>query len=127
MFTVDSIGDAIAVGIAVLYTLAGQAHFTARFTPDLARNIEQMTPNSHRAFWFIGASDPAIKCAFGAFDLIAAALLWRKKTRKTGLAMAVIGFSGGLYGQLFNDDDITQVATFLGLSLAGFLLYPKRR
>lgn len=57
---------------------------------------------------------------------MAAALLWRKKTRKAGLVMAVVGFSGGLYGQLFNNDDVAQVSLFLGLSIAGLILYPKR-
>lgn len=62
------------------------------------------------------------KYLFGVFDLIAAGLLWRKRTRKLGLGLAVIGFSGGLYGQLYNGDEVTQVATFLGLSIAGLVL-----
>lgn len=63
-----------------------------------------------------------LKYLFGAFDLIAAALLWRKRTRRVGLGLAAIGFSGGLYGQMYNGDDFAQVATFLGLSIAGFVL-----
>jgi hypothetical protein len=54
MLSTGAISDAIGLGIAGLYTLAGQAHFTARITPGLAANIEQMTPNTHRAFSFLG-------------------------------------------------------------------------
>lgn len=54
MLSIDSISDAIGLAIAGLYSLAGQAHFTARITPGLAESIEKMTPNSHRAFWFLG-------------------------------------------------------------------------
>lgn len=50
------IGHAIGLLIAVLYTLAGQAHFTDRFTPTLAAQVEEMTPRSHRAFWFLNLS-----------------------------------------------------------------------
>ena len=47
------ISDAAGVLIAMLYTLAGQAHFTDRITPDLASKIEAMTRNSYAAFWFL--------------------------------------------------------------------------
>jgi hypothetical protein len=50
------VGNALGFGIAILYTLAGQAHFTDRLTPGLAANIEEMTPRSHRAFWFLNLS-----------------------------------------------------------------------
>ena len=59
---------------------------------------------------------------FGAFDLLGAAYLWRAKTRRTGLLIAVIGFTGGLYGQIYNNDDLGQVGLFLGLTVAGSLL-----
>jgi hypothetical protein len=50
------ISDAIGLGIAALYTIAGTAHFTDRFTPNLAQQIEAMTQNSAEAFWFLGLS-----------------------------------------------------------------------
>lgn len=56
----------------------------------------------------------------GAFDLIGAAYLWRAKTRRTGLLIAVVGFGGGLYGQIYNKEDLSQVGLFLGLALAGW-------
>jgi len=49
-------GHTIGILIAVLYTLAGQAHFTDRFTPGLAAQIDEMTPRSHRAFSFLKLS-----------------------------------------------------------------------
>lgn len=55
----------------------------------------------------------------GAFDLIGAAYLWRAKTRPRGLLIAVVGFSGGLYGQIYNKDDLSQVGLFLALALFG--------
>jgi hypothetical protein len=147
MVSTVTISDAISLLVAALYTVAGQAHFTARITPQVAETIEQMTPNSHRAFWFLGFDyvtvrtqkefnqklklsanmSTQLKRGFGAFDLIAAALLWRRQTRKAGLALAIVGFSGDLYGQLFNGDDITQVATLLCLSILGSALAPKDR
>ena len=115
------ISNVIGLSIAVLYTLAGQAHYTDRFTPGLAHNVEQMTPNSHRAFWFFHLSYPQCKALFGAFDLIAAALLARRSTRRTGLLLAVIGFSGGFYGQWCCDEDTSQVAGLLALAVVGYL------
>lgn len=67
----------------------------------------------------VGSFIPQLKTVLGAFDLLGAAYLWRAKTRRTGLVVAVIGFSGGLYGQLYNKDDLSQVGLFLGLALAG--------
>ena len=63
-----------------------------------------------------------LKYLFGAFDVISAGLLWRKRTHKLGLGLAVIGFPGVLYGQLYNGDGVAQVATFLGLSIAELVL-----
>lgn len=40
----------LALCIATLYTIAGQAHFTARLTPKMAKTIDIMTPNSYEAF-----------------------------------------------------------------------------
>lgn len=54
MFGAEALSDVVGIFIAGLYTLADQAHFTSRLTPGLAANIEIMTPNSHRAFWFLG-------------------------------------------------------------------------
>lgn len=48
------ISDVAGLLIAVLYTVAGQAHFTGRITPELAENVEIMTQNSYDAFWFLG-------------------------------------------------------------------------
>jgi hypothetical protein len=54
------ISDAAGMLIAVLYTLAGQAHFTDRLTPGLAANVEHMTRNSYAAFRFLGMSYPTV-------------------------------------------------------------------
>ncbi|KAK4508094.1 hypothetical protein PRZ48_001832 [Zasmidium cellare] len=115
-------GNGIGILLAGLYTVAGQAHFTDRLTPGLHQNIDEMTHNSHRAFWFLGLGFENLKMVFGAFDLLGAAYLWRAKTRRTGLLIAVIGFTGGLYGQIYNNDDLSQVGLFLGLAVAGSLL-----
>lgn len=48
------VSNTAAILIAVLYSLAGQAHFTDRFTSDLAEQVDKMTPNAHAAFWFLG-------------------------------------------------------------------------
>lgn len=48
------ISDAIGLFIAVLYTIAGQAHYTSRFTPGMAATVDSMTPNTHRSLWFLG-------------------------------------------------------------------------
>lgn len=47
-------GNGIGLLLASLYTVAGQAHFTDRLTPGLAQNINEMTHNTHKAFWFLG-------------------------------------------------------------------------
>jgi hypothetical protein len=55
MSTLSSrLSNIIALCIATLYIIAGQAHFTDRLTPGMAANINEMTPNSHRAFGFLG-------------------------------------------------------------------------
>ena len=63
-----------------------------------------------------------LKQCFGVFDLLAAALLFRRSTRKAGLWMAVAGFSGGLYGQIYTGGDIAQVGSFLALACIGVIL-----
>lgn len=115
----SSISDVVGITIAILYTIAGQAHFTDRITSGMAAQIEAMTPNSHKALWFFHLSYTQIKTLFGAFDLIAAAMLWRKTPRKTGLAMAVVGFTGGLYVQWYSEEDLGQVGAFLTLEMLG--------
>ena len=65
-----------------------------------------------------------LKQTFGAFDLLGAACLWRRQTRKIGLLIAVIGFSGGLYGQVYTGEDVTQVAVLLGVTIVGLLFSP---
>jgi hypothetical protein len=65
------LGNAIGLGIAVLYTLAGQAHLTNKFTPGLAANIEEMTPRSHQAFWFLNLSYPHVSVIKTAPGLVA--------------------------------------------------------
>ncbi|KAK3704251.1 hypothetical protein LTR37_013925 [Vermiconidia calcicola] len=117
-----TISNAIALLISILYSLAGQAHFTSHLTPGLAANIEAMTPNSHAAFHFLGLEYTTIKRLFGAFDLAAAALLVSRTTRTAGLCSAVVGFSGGLYGQLHAGDDVGQVGTLLLLAVVGLVL-----
>ena len=113
------LSDGIGLLIAALYTLAGQAHFTSRFTPALAANIEEMTPNSYKAFGGLGLDYLSFKYALGAFDLLGAALLWRKKTRRIGYLVAIFGFSGGLYGQYYSRGDLVQVGSMLGLAIFG--------
>jgi hypothetical protein len=54
MLSAETISDVIGLLVAGLYTVAGQAHFTARITPGLAETVELMTPNTHRAIWFLG-------------------------------------------------------------------------
>jgi hypothetical protein len=54
MLSTETISDAIGLFFACLYTAFGQAHFTARITPGIAELVEQMTPNTHRAFSFLG-------------------------------------------------------------------------
>ena len=136
--------DGIGLLIAALYTLAGQAHFTTYLTPGLAEHVDEMTHNCHAAFWFLGIDYVSVclltshslplgqrplimwtmqlKQLFGAFDLIAAALLSQQKTRRAGLLMSVVGFSGGLYGQLYSGEDVSQVATMSGVAVLGFVL-----
>ena len=65
------------------------------------------------------------KRALGYFDFIAAALLLLPPTRQIGLWSAVVGFSGGLYGQLYNGGEIRQVATMLGVAVVGALMGTK--
>ena len=40
--------------------------------------------------------------------------------------MAVVGFSGGLYGQTFAGEDISQVAVMLGIAVLGLVVAPRR-
>ena len=42
-------GNIIAFLLAVFYVVAGQAHFTDRFTPGMAAQANEMTPNLQRA------------------------------------------------------------------------------
>lgn len=117
----STLSDIAGLTIATLYTLAGQAHFTSKLTPGLAANIDVMTPNSYNAFGF-GTDYHTFKQVLGACDLLAAVLLWRKKTRKAGLVAAVVGFSGGLYGQWYSGGDLGQVGGLLCLAIVGLLL-----
>lgn len=119
------LSDGIGFLIAALYTLAGQAHFTSQFTPDLAASIEEMTPNSLRGFG-LGLEYLPFKYTLGAFDLLGALLLWRKRTRRAGFITAIFGFAGGLYGQYYSCGDLSQVGGLLGLAVLGLLLAPRR-
>lgn len=119
----STLSDAAGLLIATLYTIAGQAHFTSKLTPGMAAQIDTMTPNCHEAFGF-GTDYQTFKYVLGACDLLGAALLLRKKTRQAGFVAAVIGFSGGLYGQIHAGGDIGQVSGLLGLAVVGFLLSP---
>lgn len=67
------------------------------------------------------------KIVFGGLDLLAAAMLWRKQTRRIGLMLAVVGFSGGLYGQIYGGGDLTQVMGLLVVSILGLLMSPSPR
>jgi hypothetical protein len=61
---ITHISTALALTIATLYTLAGQAHFTSSLTPSLAANIEEMTRNSFAAFSFLGLDYPTVSSLF---------------------------------------------------------------
>jgi hypothetical protein len=54
------IGHIIGLGIAILYTLAGQAHFTDKLTPGLAATIDEMTPRSFKVLPTYGLSYDAV-------------------------------------------------------------------
>lgn len=60
------ISDAAGLLIAVLYTLAGQAHFTDRFTPGLAQYVEATTRNSYPAFQILGLDYLSVRCSIRA-------------------------------------------------------------
>jgi hypothetical protein len=66
-----------------------------------------------------------LKKTFGAFDLVAAGLLFRRSTRRAGLVLAVVGFSGGLYGQLYSGSEVGQVGAMLGMAVAGLVCAPR--
>jgi hypothetical protein len=57
----------------------------------------------------------------GALDLIAAALVFGTSTRKAGLRLAIVGFSGGLYGQWYTGGELGEVGALLGLAIVGLL------
>jgi hypothetical protein len=59
-----TLGHLASLSIACLYLYAGQAHFTSRFTPEFAGNIDAMTANSHRAFWFLNMDFGTVSCPF---------------------------------------------------------------
>ena len=103
---------------------AGQAHFTSRLTPSLAALVEGMTSNTHRAFWFLHLIFAQLKHTLGVLDLVAAALLWRKTTRKIRLAVAIVGFGGGSNDEWFSGKDLEQVGAFLGLAALEYLAAP---
>ena len=48
------VGDAIGLLIAALYTASGQAHFTFRYTPGLAGEIEHMTRSCYEGGFNVG-------------------------------------------------------------------------
>lgn len=64
-----NLGHLLGFGIAVLYTIAGQAHFTSRFTPGMAATVEEMTPRSHEAFWFLRLSYEHVSVLFSNLRL----------------------------------------------------------
>lgn len=66
-------GHAIALCIALLYILAGQAHFTSRLTPGLAAHVDEMTPRSHQAFWFLNLSYTQVGITLTCFKMFAKA------------------------------------------------------
>lgn len=88
------ISDGIGLVIAVLYTVAGTAHFTDRFTPELAANVETMTQNSSQAFGFLGLSYIQVGATISRrvtalTDLYTAqADIWR--VRSAGSSMSVV-------------------------------------
>ena len=59
---------------------------------------------------------------FGLFDFITAMRLFRADTRKLGLRIAVVGFSGGLYGQWYTGGEMGQVGAMLCLAVVGAAL-----
>jgi hypothetical protein len=64
-------GNVVGVILAALYTYAGQAHMTNRLTPEFAKQVDVMTHNSYRAFWFLGLDYHTVstKCAQGTRTL----------------------------------------------------------
>jgi hypothetical protein len=69
-----TLGHLAGLSIACLYLYAGQAHFTSRLTPEFAENINAMTANSHRAFWFLGmdfdqVGRPSLESAWSCLSL----------------------------------------------------------
>ncbi|WPH02730.1 Hypothetical protein R9X50_00559800 [Acrodontium crateriforme] len=116
------IGHTIGLVFAALYTVAGQAHFTDRFTPELASNVELMTQNSHSAFWILGLEYRSLIHLFGVVDIITAVLLWRSSTRSMGLVLAVFACAIGLYGQLYTGNDASQVLVLLAVAAVGVTL-----
>ena len=133
----------IALALALLYTSASQAHFTARFAPDLAGDIDIMTANSHQALEKVIGLDyltvgvpthrtcvvlPKLsdrsqtKYAFGAFDFMTAVLLWRSQTRTAGLTATIMVELVGLYGQLQAGGELGQLGTMVAVAVLGMML-----
>lgn len=124
------VSDGTAYTIAALYTLAGQAHFTDRFTPGLAEDIEIMTRHSHAAFWFLHLEYATVSrpSAYRGQRAVSAdaAVVRSFRPRRGGFVVtaayeesrirhcySIVGFSGRLYGQLYDGQDVTQVSVEL--------------
>ena len=65
--------NAITFPLALLGAIAGQAHFTDRFTPAMALNVNQVKSNSYQALWFLHIIDfTQYKYLFGTLDACSA-------------------------------------------------------
>ena len=123
------ISQSISFTLAGLYTVAGQAHFTDKFTPEFYQKIEQMTRKSYVAFEVFGLPYNQTKMILGGLDLLAAYYLWQPKKRSIGLSLALIGFGGGLYSQwVVPNGEIGEVSIMFSMAVVGFTcdLFSKR-
>lgn len=120
------IGSVIALMLACLWTVASQAHFTDRLTPDIAAGVHRSTTTLHEAFWFLSLSvnqvsnkqqmfkysncdlfrlTEQIEHLFGSLGMLTALFLWIPRTRTLGLLMAIlVTLAGRVYPQVLIED-----------------------
>ena len=95
--TTNFAGNALGLSLAAFHAMCAQAHITDALTPSFARTVaDSIGPLNSKAYWFLHVSDSAFNHVLLGINLLIFGTLARRKTRKTGCALAAFFLCCGL-------------------------------
>jgi hypothetical protein len=124
MSTSRTIGNSLALCLAAFQAFCLQAHITDKLTPTFARMVEEsLGPLNDELFWFLGVTPATLNHIMPFFNVLLLGTLVPRRTRKTGLALSLVLFSVGLYGDIATGVSVApHVVMIAAAGTARFLL-----